>query len=86
LNDDTVKMAPRDAMQFGKALERILQAIVNANPDHGPVHLIKVDIADGFCRIWVNVNDVTKLAVALPPLGDTEPLVALPLVLPMGWI
>jgi hypothetical protein len=38
LNDDTVKMAPRDAMQFGKALERILQAIVDANPDHGPVH------------------------------------------------
>jgi hypothetical protein len=85
LNDDTLKMAPRDAMKFGKALERILQAIVDENPDHGPVHLIKVDIADGFYRIWVNVDDITKLAVALPPLGGTKPLVALPLVLPMGW-
>jgi hypothetical protein len=44
-----------------------------------------VDIADGFYRIWVNVDNITKLAVALPPLGSTEPLVALPLVLPMGW-
>jgi hypothetical protein len=85
LNDDTIKTAPRDAMQFGKALKRILQAIVDANPDYGPVHLIKVDIADGFYRIWVNGDDITKLVVALPPLGSTEPLVALPLVLPMGW-
>jgi hypothetical protein len=41
LNDDTVKLAPREAMQFGKALQRILQALVDANPIHGPVHLIK---------------------------------------------
>jgi hypothetical protein len=50
INDETVKMAPRDAMQFGKALERILQALVDANPIHGPVHLLKVNIADGFYR------------------------------------
>jgi hypothetical protein len=45
LNDKTVKMAPRDAMQFGKSLERILQAIVDADPTFGPVQMIKVDIA-----------------------------------------
>jgi hypothetical protein len=85
LNDETVKLAPREAMQFGKALDRILQAIVDADPAHGPVKLIKVDIADGFYRIWLNLHDIPKLAVSIPPLYGDEPLVALPLALPMGW-
>jgi hypothetical protein len=68
-------------MQFGKALERILQAIVDANPTHGPLQLIKVDIADGFYCIWLNVHDIPKLAVAIPTLYGEEPLLALPLVL-----
>jgi hypothetical protein len=51
LNNETIRMAPREAMQFGKALKRILQTIVDAIPDHGPVNLIKVDISEGFYRI-----------------------------------
>ena len=78
-------MAPRDSMQFGKALHRILQALVDANPMHGPVHLLKVDIADGFYRIWLNIADIPKLACSIPPLYGDKPLLALPLVLPMGW-
>ena len=85
VNDETCKMAPRDSMQFGKALHRILQALVDANPMHGPVHLLKVDIADGFYRIWLNIADIPKLACSIPPLYGDEPLLALPLVLPMGW-
>jgi hypothetical protein len=85
LNAETLKLAPCGAMQFGKALERILQTIVDVNPKFGPVQLIKIDIADGFYRIWLNVHDIPKLAVALPALHGTEPLLALPLVLPMGW-
>lgn len=85
LNDEMIKLAPREVMQLGKALHRILQAIVDANPVHGPVHLLKVDIADGFYRIWLNLSGILKLAVLLPPLHSTEPLLALPLVLPMGW-
>jgi hypothetical protein len=85
VNDETAKLAPREAMQFGKALERILRQIVESNPTHGPVYLLKIDIADGFYRIWLNVNDIPSLAVSLPPLHGNTPLVALPLVLPMGW-
>jgi hypothetical protein len=85
LNDESIKMAPREAMQFGKALHRILQAIADADPVHGPVHLVKVDIADSFYRIWLNLHDIPKLTVSLPPLYGKEPLFALPLVLPMGW-
>jgi hypothetical protein len=58
---------------------------VDANPEHGPVHLIKVNIAHGFYCIWLNVHDIPKLAVAIPTLYGEEPLLALPLVLPMGW-
>ena len=85
LNKETLKLAPKDAMQFGKALERILSQIVNANPAHGPVQLIKVDIADGFYRVWLNLSDIPKLAVSIPSLKGEEPLLAFPLVLPMGW-
>jgi hypothetical protein len=85
INRETLKLAPKEAMQFGKALERILAQIVAANPEHGPVHMIKVDIADGFYRIWLNLTDIPKLAVSIPSLKGEEPLLAFPLVLPMGW-
>jgi hypothetical protein len=85
LNRETLKLAPHEAMQFGKALERILAQIVSANPSHGPVKLIKVDIADGFYRVWLNLSDIPKLAVSIPSLRGEEPLLAFPLVLPMGW-
>jgi hypothetical protein len=73
-------------MQFGRTLERILQAILHADPCFGPIYLIKADIADGFYRVWVNTSDIPKLGVIFPTLPDTEPLVAFPLVLPMGWM
>jgi hypothetical protein len=74
-------------MQFGRALERIIAQVVHSNPKFGPVQFLKIDIADGFYRVWLRLEDVTKLAVAIPsPPGDTAgSLVALPLSLPMGW-
>jgi hypothetical protein len=72
-------------MQFGHALQQILETILNANPCYGPIYLIKVDIADGFYCVWVNTSDIPKLGVIFPPLPNSEPLVAFPLVLPMGW-
>jgi hypothetical protein len=55
LNDDTVPIAPWDAMQFGiTLLPRLLCHGVLADPAHGSIiQLIKVDIADGFYRIGV---------------------------------
>jgi hypothetical protein len=37
-----------EAMQFGRALERLLFRIRQANPRYGPVYMAKVDLADGF--------------------------------------
>lgn len=85
VNDDTLRLAPPDAMQFGKALQRILTKIVHADPTYGPVWLSKIDIADGFYRIGLRPSDVPRLGVILPTSTDI-PLVALLLSLPMGWV
>jgi hypothetical protein len=86
VNADTVLLAPRDAMQFGRALQRVLTRIVHANPRYGPVHLAKIDIADGFYRVWLQVADIPKLGVALPTTLGAVSLIAFPLALPMGWV
>jgi hypothetical protein len=72
-------------MQFGRALERIITQTVRANPNFGPVQFIKIDLADGFYRVAVRPADIPKLGVAFPSAPGEPPLVAFPLVLPMGW-
>jgi hypothetical protein len=86
VNADTVPLCAPEAMQFGRALLRVLQRIIQADPRHGPVHLIKVDVADGFYRIGLNSGDVIKMGVAMPDSPTGEPLIAFPLALPMGWV
>ncbi len=71
--------------QFGHALDRILCKILLSNPLLGPVYLSKLNISDGFYRIALNVHDIPKLGVAFPMAPGKDPLVAFPLVLPMGW-
>ena len=85
VNTDTVKLAPNEAMQFGRALERIIRLVVLSNPRFGPVQFMKLDIADGFYRVWLRIDDVPTLAVAIPTLPGEAPMLALPLALPMGW-
>ena len=86
VNQDTIPLAAMEAMQFGHALERILREILLANVNHGFVYLNKTDLSDGFYRVGLVPEDIPKLGVIFPPIpGQPEPLVALPLVLPMGW-
>lgn len=85
VNDETARLAPPEAMQFGKTLQRVLTKVVHADPYYGPVSLGKIDIADGFYRIGIQSRDIPKLGVILPSDGH-EPLVAFPLALPMGWV
>ncbi|KAK1732369.1 hypothetical protein QTG54_016948 [Skeletonema marinoi] len=85
VNAETLPLAAIEAMQFGHALDRILREILLADPSLGPVEMLKVDISDGFYRINLNIEDIPKLGVAFPTQPGEEKLVALPLVLPMGW-
>jgi hypothetical protein len=86
LNAETLKLAPAEAMQFGRALQRVLKHILDADPRFGPVYLAKIDIADGFYRVWVQFRDVPKLGVVQPTSHGEPPLLAFPLTLPMRWV
>jgi hypothetical protein len=86
VNADTVPLAPKEAMQFGRALHRVIRGIIRADPRFGHVYLCKVDIADGFYRVWLFLADIPRLGLAFPTSPGETPLVALPLALPMGWV
>ena len=86
VNQDTVRLTPAEAMQFGRALERILYQIRHANPKFGHVYLAKVDLADGFYRLTLSDSSILKLGVAFPKYEGEEQMVALPLSIPMGWV
>ena len=58
LNAETLKLSPPEAMQFGRALEGIITQVIRADPRYGPVRFIKIDLADGFYRVWVRAEDV----------------------------
>ena len=85
VNQDTAALAPAKAMQFGYALRRVLWTMASADPAHGPVYMGKYDIADGYYRIQLTIDSMLPLAVTLPIRPGEAPLVAVPLVLPMGW-
>ena len=85
VNQDTSPDAPPEAMQFGRALDRILDKIAGANPIYGPVYMGKYDMADGFYRLQLALNSILPLAVMLPTTEHEDPLIALPLVVTMGW-
>jgi hypothetical protein len=51
----------------------------------GPIYLSKIDISDGFYRIWVRAADVAKLGVLFPSRPCEEPFVGFLLALTMGW-
>ena len=72
-------------MQYGKALDRYLRYILISDPKYGPIYMLKCDLADGYYRLGLVVSDIPKLAVAFPSVDQQDPLIALSLVLPMGW-
>jgi hypothetical protein len=73
------------AMQFGGALQRLLQRIVYCNSQHGPPWMAKLDLADGYYRVPLSPLASLTLAVVLPGDGVHTHLIGLPLSLPMGW-
>lgn len=86
VNDATVPLAPKESMQFGRALQRVMSNIVGAETRYGPVFLSKIDIADGFYRVWLQATGIPKLGFTLPTTPGQPFLVAFPLALPMGWV
>ena len=85
INQEAHRGAPPEAMQFGRALERVLRKVATADTAQGPLYLLKIDLSDGFYRVRLRAQDAPMLGVAFP-VAPSEPLLtAIPLVLPMGW-
>ena len=82
---NTIPLVSMESMQYGRALERYLRHILLADPRFGPVYMMKCDMADGYYRLNLVISDIPRLAVAFPSEQHDDPLIALPLVLPMGW-
>ena len=65
VNEATRCLAP-DSMQFGHALQQILQRMYDADPRRRPIYMMKVDITDGFYCVGLVPEDVPSLGVCLP--------------------
>ena len=72
-------------MKYGRALDRLIRQIVYADPALGYVYLLKAYVSDGFYRIGLRPEDAPKLGLIFPSGKEEEPMVAIPLTLPMGW-
>ena len=56
-----------------------MSKIRHANPSHGPVHICKYDIKDGYYRMFLNANDCPRLSIILPRYEGEEQLIAIPM-------
>ena len=86
VNQQTLKIAPKEAMQFGCTLWWLLFCIHNANDLIGPVYILKVNLSDGFYRLWLHPKDTHQLAVLFPSRPNKPDLIGIPLANPMGWV
>jgi hypothetical protein len=57
-NTETLQWAPREAMQFGRALQRVFTTLVHADPRYGPAHTSKIVVAEGIYCVWVQLPEV----------------------------
>ena len=84
INQDTMKLAPPEAMQWGRTLNRVLWYIYTADSRQGPVLMSKTDLSDGFYQLHLTPTGALKLAVPFD-VDDQTQYVAIPTRLPMGW-
>jgi len=78
VNLQTVKRAPPEAAQWGKALHCLLWYVFMADQRHGPVLLSKTDLSDGFYQLHLTPSGALKLAVSFPQAVNEPPLIAVP--------
>jgi len=78
MNLYTILLATHLALQFGQALLHLIHAIIHSNPSHGPVYMIKIDLADGFYCIHIAPTNIPLLRESFPMLPQEAALIASP--------
>ena len=71
-NAETLSIASLSAMQYGRALDRLIHEIVYADPALGYVYLLKADVSDGFYCIGLRTTDAPKLGLIFPSCKGEE--------------
>ena len=56
-------------MQYGRSLEHLIREVVIADPDLGPVYVIKIYISNGFYHIALRPEDAPNLGLVTPHLA-----------------
>ena len=79
VNAETVQLAPAEAMQFGRALQRVMTR-------GGPGRATVRSCLSCKYRVWLQIADISKKGVVLPSLLGQQHLIAFILTLPMGWV
>ena len=86
VNDSTVKMAPKGALdQLGQALRRIIHAFAEADED-ATIFMAKWDMKDGFWRMECEKGEEYNFAYVLPQEEDMPITLVVPTSLQMGWV
>jgi len=90
VNATTKKMAPNEAMdQLGKALQRIIVKLADAQEEDRELFFAKLDIKDGFWRMIVGDDDAWNFCYAIPNLDPAasrdDICIDVPNSLQMGW-
>ena len=74
-NAKTLPIACLSAMQYGRALHRLIRKIVYADLALGSIYLLKADVSDGFCCIGLRPTDAPKLGFIFPSGKEEEQMV-----------
>ena len=90
VNDTTTKMAPHAAMdQLGKALQRIIVRLADAQEEDKELFFAKLDVKDGFWRMIVRDDDAWNFCYAIPnrdpATSRDDTRIVVPNSLQMGW-
>ena len=87
LNDAATQVAHKEAMRFSKALYRVIDCILKAPLELGPTFLNKVDLADAYMRIWMQLEDIPSVVFLVPnATPEEDQLVGFHLSIPMGYV
>ena len=74
-------------MRFGKVLHLLLDCIIAVDSALYPTYLCKVDLADAYMRIWIQVEDVPSVAfLILKETATEEQIFGFHLSIPMGYM
>ena len=77
-------MSNLTTIQYRCSLDHLLQEIVYVEPVLGPVFVLKSGSRNGFYLIALRLSDSPKPALVFPYSKVYEPIVDIPITLPMG--